>query len=221
MKSWVLRFGLPTLLGAFLLVPATYASTITVLNPSFEQLPSGGLTNTCGTGCSFGPGVPGWTTTGADGEFRPGAPTNKTIFNTIPDGTTIAYSNGGTTSQIVTPTVVAGEIYTLTVDVGVRKGGSDPGSEALVINGHTYLATGTLPVGGNWATFTATYTGKAADVGKSIEILLSSPGVQADWDNVKLSGVPGSDVPETTTSLLLGTGLALLGLVARRKRRAA
>jgi len=212
--SW--RVGIPVLLGTLLAASAN-ASPIFVNNFSFETLPPGGSPFPCGTGCSFfiDP-IPGWVNAGG-GQFVPGAPGNTNDFNSIPDGTTVAYLNGGTITQTVGPTVQAGVTYTLMVDLGVRKNFSDPGSIALVVNGNTYSGTGILPSSGNWATFTATYTGLAADIGQAITIQLSSPGIQGEFDNVRLSDNAGP-VPEPATSALIGLGAIALGFFARRKK---
>jgi len=212
-------------LGVFLLAAVCQATPIFIVNNSFETFPLTGLT-ACGAGCSYEIGtVAGWTTTGSDGEFRPGAPGNTTYFNTVPDGTTVAFSNGGTLSQIVGATVQVGTTYTLTVEVGARKNTPEPSTEALVINGHTYLATGTLPAlhSGNWSAFTVTYVGTALDAGATIKILLSSGGIQSNWDNVSLDAVApivSSGVPEPATSLLVGLGLVVAGVVTRIRKRA-
>jgi len=107
-------------------------------------LPLGG----CGVGCSFSVGViPGWTDTGATGQFQPGSSSgNFAYFNYIPGGVTVAYSNGGSIYQTVGATAVAGDTYTLTVDVGLRTDGYDllP-TEDLIVNGNAVAATGPRP----------------------------------------------------------------------------
>jgi len=226
MKVPALKIKLSVFLGVFLLAAVCQATPIFIVNNSFETFPLTGLT-ACGTGCSYEIGtVSGWTLTGSDGEFRPGPPSGiTTFFNSVPDGTTVAFSNGGTLSQIVGATVQVGATYTLTVDVGARKNTPEPSTEALVINGNTYLATGTLPPlhSGNWSVFTATYVGTIADAGKPIKILLSSGGIQSNWDAVALDVEPpvvSSTVPEPGTSLLVGLGLVVAGVVTRIRKRA-
>jgi len=99
--------------------------SIFVANPSFETMPGGGLPYGCGTGCSYSVGtIPDWVTSGSEGQFQPGSSSgNFAYFNYVPDGVTVAYSNGGTISQTVGSTVVAGDTYTLTVDLGNRNDG--------------------------------------------------------------------------------------------------
>ena len=212
--SW--RVGIPVLLGTLIAASAN-ASPIFVNNFSFETLPASGLPFACGVGCSFSIGpIAGWVNAGG-GQFQPGAPANTNDFNSVPDGTTVAFLNGGTITQTVVPTVQAGVTYTLMVDLGVRKCFVDPGSIALVVNGNVYSGAGILPSSGNWSTFTATYTGLLADVGQAITIQLASPGIQGEFDNVRLSDNAGP-VPEPATSALIGLGVVAIGLFSRRKK---
>jgi len=213
-----------------LMATAASAGPITVNNPSFETLPPGGLPIGCGTGCSFSEAaIPGWTNGGFSGQFIPGTQVgNFFAFNTIPDGITVAYSNGGTISQTVGATVQAGVVYTLQVDLGWRN--DDPtflGSADLLVNGNQYFSTDATPVQGNFSNFTATYTGLAADVGDSITIQLNTPGQQGDFDNVRLSdnlaSVPAPALGSgPATFAVLGGALALFyrkrSLFTRRAR---
>jgi len=222
MKRAILRVGLPTLVGTFFLASSSFAGPIAVTNASFETAGAGGLPFLCGTACSFSTDgiIPGWTVVGGGGLFKPGPPSTTSYFNSVPDGTTTAYSDNGSISQTVAATVQLGVVYTLLVDVGVRKDlGVDPATEALVINGVTYAAVGVLPTPGNFSTFTATYTGLAADVGKAITIRLATPGVEGNWDNVRLSdNTTVGAVPEPVSGLLAGLlALAWAG-IAKRKR---
>ncbi|HTS55028.1 MAG TPA: PEP-CTERM sorting domain-containing protein [Burkholderiales bacterium] len=143
-------------------------------------------------------------------------------FNSIPDGITVAYSNGGTIYQTVGATVEAGVVYTLQVDQGFRKDLADPGVVELVIGNNAPIkATSGVPPtqgSGDWLTYTATYTGLGADVGKSITIDLFSDGAQGDWDNVRLDAAAVSSVSEPGTIPLIGMALIALFAVARRKR---
>ena len=115
------------------------AAIIPVVNASFETLPAGGLPfGGCGTGCSFSVNdpVPGWNGAGSFGQFQPGpASGNFAYFNFVPNGLTVAYSNGGSLSQTVAAVAVPGVTYTLSVDVGFRKDVPDNGTVALM-QGH-------------------------------------------------------------------------------------
>jgi hypothetical protein len=207
-------------------IAAALAAPITVNNPSFEIVPPGGfpLTANCvpTTGCSYNEGsIPDWTGSGTFGEFIPGTQVgNFFAFNTIPDGTTVAYSNSGTISQTVGATVQAGVVYTLQVDLGWRNDlPTFIGTADLLVNGTQYFATGAIPVQGNWSDFTATYTGLAADVGDPITIELNSSGTQADFDEVRLADNLASVVPEPASVGILGVGLIGVLVFARRKTR--
>jgi hypothetical protein len=198
------------------------AGPINVVNFSFElPVPGGFPGGVCGTisGCwSVGP-IPGWTRGGDSGLYQPGTPGNTVHFSTISDGPTVAYSNGGIISQIVSQTVVPGDVYTLMVDLGRRNDyPAFEGAADLLIGGaggvRTPLASGIVPSVGHWSTFTATYVGLSTDIGKSITIELIALGVQGDFDNVRLS----SSAPEPAGVTLFGLGLVALLAVARRKR---
>jgi len=221
MKTLILRVGLPVVAWTLILASTSYASPIFVTNYSFETLPVGGLPFGCGLGCSYSEGssgIPGWTTTGSYvGQFQPGsAAGNTAYFDSVPDGITVGFTDGGSISQTVAPVVQLGITYTLQVDVGVRKDlGGDPGTEALVINGNKYLATGVLPAPGGWSTFTATYTGLSADVGQPITIQLASDSSQGDWDNVQLND---STAPEPASTALMGLAALALAGISRRMR---
>ena len=213
--------GLIGIVAIVILGSPASSATIPVVNASFETLPAGGLPlDSCGTGCFYSiDGIPGWTNGDVSGQFQSGVQVgNLAYFNSIPDGITVAYSNGGSIFQTVAATAQAGVTYTLQVDMGFRKDVPDPGSVALVVNGNTVFGTGAfLPGSGDWATYTAIYTATGADTGGLITILLDTPGAQGDWDNVRLTSTP---LPATLP--LFATGLSLMGLLGwRRKRKAA
>jgi len=198
------------------------ASPILVSNFSFEDTTGINITNSCGTGCTYSIGaIPGWSGTNTTtGEFRPGT----LYFNSIPNGTTVAYSDGATPlSQTVGAVVGQGVTYTLTVDLGARSDVNfapfKAAADLLIggVGGTKVVAGGTIPSPGNWSVFTATYVGLSGDVGKSITIELTSSGVgrQADFDNVALDAL--TPAPEPSGVTLLGLGLAGLWVFARRK----
>ncbi len=208
MRSSTLRFT--AAVTAFLGLAATsaMAGSILVNNNNFSTLPKNGLNdkNTLGP-YSESVGIPDWTATGATGQWDPSG-----VVLGLPAGATaVAYSNGPTISQTVTPTVVAGDTYTLTVDLGDRSDTKPFGGGAdLLIGGITYDATGT-PVVGGWSVYTATFTGDAADAGDAITIQLtdSLSGKQSDFSDVALSFVdpPPAPTPEPGTLSLAGLGL--------------
>lgn len=218
-----------TLLGVLTLGVAAANTIVTVNNPSFET--ANPLTTGCvQAGCFFNQsGVPSWTFNGGGGSFQPGLPVNAYYFNNLPDGTLIAYTNGGTISQTVGVTAQAGQTYSLVVALGRRADGFSSPMSIELLFGNAVVATGigTLPTGGNWSDFTATYAAQASDAGQSITIRLAATTEQGLFDNVRLSFAPTSvtppgggggnnEVPEPSAVMLTGLGLA--GLVAVRQR---
>jgi hypothetical protein len=217
MKSLSSRVLQILLAGTVLTAGSAVANPIFVNNFSFENLPVGGLTNACGAGCSYSIGaIPGWTNGGVSGQIQPGA---SGLFNSVPDGVTTAFSNRGTIAQTVAPTVQLGVTYTLLVDLGQRTDLPFLSAAALLINGNTYAATGVAPTSGNWSTFTATYSGLAADVGQAITIELIANGAQGNFDNVRLSDSLVTPTPEPGMMSMLAGGLGAMVLLTRRFRR--
>jgi hypothetical protein len=198
----------------------TVAAPITVDNWSFETLPAGGLNNAgCGTGCSYSMGlnIPGWSMTGSSGQFQPGS--TGAYFNSVLDGLTVGYTNGGSIFQMLSTTALASTTYQLFVDLGFRKDIADPATISLEIGSQTVLATGIADqLSGDWVTYMAVLTTTAADGGAAITIHLDSLGSQGDFDNVRLSDATA--VPEPVTLSLVGFGLAGTVFLRRRKAKA-
>jgi hypothetical protein len=216
------------LLTGFSLACATFALgtasaniSIPVTNPSFETLPVGGLPLPYSYGATYSEApIPGWTNfqgPGASGQFQPGTPGG--VFNYIPDGSIVAYSNGGIISQTVGATVQAGDTYTMSVFIGNRLDCCDAGgaSADLLVNGNQYFAAGTVATLGNWTQWTATYVGTPVDAGDSITIQLNSLGGQGDFDAVSLTS-SATATPEPGYAALMLFGLGSLILTARSYR---
>jgi hypothetical protein len=189
------------------------ATAITVLNPSFEQpappyaYPFPGGTYSIG-------GITDWT--GAGGQF--GQQTAGDLYSYLPDGVAFAYTNGGSISQTVGATAIAGDTYTLTVDVGTRSDGyNGPVIVDLIVDGIVTAALGSYAPSGTWSPWTATFTASAADAGGSIAIdLISNGGPQADFDNVQLNSTAA---PLPATLPLLASSLLMVGLFGWRSKR--
>jgi len=198
-------------------VPANAAVNI-VTNGSFETLPGTGLPFGCGVDCSFSIGpIPGWITNGATGQFQPGPPSTTTFFSSVPDGVTVAYSNGGSISQTLGITAVAGQLYNFSVAFGRRSDGTfDPTATAVLNVGNNFvIATGVAPTPGNWSTYMASYLATALDAGAPISVVLNASGAQGNWDDVNVSAVPE---PATWAMMLLGFGI-VGGAMRSAKRR--
>ncbi len=135
----------------------------------------------------------------------------------MPDGVTVAYSNGGGLTQTVAVLAQAGVTYTLQVDVGYRKDVAEPSLPGLVVGSNTITNVISNPpqFSGDWVTDTITYTATALDAGAPISIVLGANGVQGDWDNVRLSDSLAA-IPEPMSVMLFGTGIVSLGLLRRR-----
>jgi hypothetical protein len=194
-----------------------FASPIFVANFSFED-PTFGAPTVCASGapCSiyFG-AIPSWNDPSAVttfGRLQPGTDGTKFSSSTPSVGITQAFAVSGTISQVVVPTVVAGWLYTLRVDIGNRFDRPFDGTVDLLINSNTYAATGSTPADGTFNTWTATYLGTALDAGKSITIELKASGDQGNFDNVRLDAVP-----EPASFLLIGPALLVLGALRRRR----
>ncbi|MGD0631169.1 MAG: DUF642 domain-containing protein [Terracidiphilus sp.] len=206
MRTSTLRFTAAVFAILSLAATSAMAGSILVNNNNFSTLPTNGLNHANSAGpYSESVGIPGWTATGATGQWAPSG-----VVLGLPAGATaVAYSNGPTISQTVSPTVVAGDTYTLTVDIGDRKGITPfPGGADLSIGGVAYDATGT-PLAGGWSVYTATFTGDAADAGDAITIQLTDHGTQTDFSDVTLSFTdpPPAPTPEPGTLSLAGLGL--------------
>jgi hypothetical protein len=209
-----------------------HANSITVLNPSFETLPAGGLPiGGCGVGCSYSESnIPDWTGlnngTTLSGQIQPGVSSgNTSVFFSVPDGLTVGYVSNGMLSQVLSASLVAGLTYTLQVDVGLQEGliSGNVGIELLA--GTTVIASADgNPTAGNWVNVTAAYTSPVADplAGEALSIVLFNSGAYGvtvgDFDNVRLGNNLGSSIPEPASSGLAGLALVLIAFVSRKRK---
>src|SRR5437762_11769709 len=114
-----------------------WADNIPVQNASFEI--ANPLDQPFGGGpYNLGP-IPDWNSTGVADSWQP----NSSIFSSIPDGSTIAFTNGGTISQTLTGnSVLANTSYTLSVFVGDRLDSFSGGNYTIALDaGATTLCT--------------------------------------------------------------------------------
>jgi hypothetical protein len=193
------------------------ADVVPIKNASFET--SNPLSTLCGPGCAFNVGaIPDWALSGTGGSFHP----NSTIFNPLPDSSNIvAYSNGGTISQVLTTSLATNTTYVLSVDVGFRLNGAvDITTYSIALYaGDTLLksfgaSNNVIPIG-TFADESVTFTsGASVTPGQRLKIVLSSTGQQADFDDVSLTA---SAIPEPSSLSLLASGLGLLLFAFRRR----
>jgi hypothetical protein len=212
-----LRPGVIFLLALFFAVSggAAWADGVTVLNASFETPYA--LNISCGLGCAYNGGsIPDWTITGTGGSFQP----NSTYLNLpLPNGSIVAYSNGGTISQILGVTVQPDSTYTLSVYVGDRLDDEVATYSIALDDGSTTLcSTPTASNGaikpGTFADVTLTCSTGATVAPGDLEIILTSGGTQIDFDNVALS----VQTPEPASCLLLCIGLGSMIVFFRSRR---
>jgi uncharacterized protein (TIGR03437 family) len=185
--------------------PAGGGTPIAINNAGFETLPSNPVWSDCsgsgGAGCrnTYDGNIPGWTTSGSiSGLFQPG-PSDFTIPLPAAEGKTVAFTNGGTISQVLGATLQASTVYKLQVDVGryfsgLYSSSSPPTVQLFAGNTLIAAATGAQPPLGGWTTWTGTYQSSASDplAGQTLKIVLGATIAQGDFDNVQLTSAAAS-----------------------------
>jgi hypothetical protein len=211
----VAKYG-ATLLGLFCLSAGSgWASPLFIYTDSFEN-PALAVKQV---------GVPfGWAVMGQADAWAavPGA------FFSIPDGTQVAYSNGGTLTRTIPTTLANDTSYDLSVDVGRRQdcpiclSAFNPVIQLFAGSTLLATATGTPPDTGTWQTWTLNYTSGAADVnaGQFLSIVLGVGAAdpqtaftpQTNFDLVQLSATStlGPSIPEPATPTLFAAGTLVL-----------
>jgi hypothetical protein len=201
-----------------------WADSVAIQNASFEM--TNALNITCGPGCTYNLGpIPGWIITPAGpadlithlnqlGSFQPSA----AQYNlALLDGTTVAFSNGGTISQTLTTALTPNTTYVLSVDVGHRLDGYPADYSLGLYVGNTLLdsisGTNSAITAGTFADESLSFTsGESVPLGE-LRIVLYSGGPQTDFDDVTLTATA---TPEPASFSLLVLGLGLMILAFRR-----
>jgi hypothetical protein len=210
---------LPVLVLVCTTTPA-FADTIPVTNASFETISSSNplVYTSPGIGTwNIGP-IPGWTSTGVAGSWQPGS---GALNLPVPDGNIVAYSNGGTISQMLGASLVDYTTYILSVDIGHRLDGVNgyPTDYTIALFAGNMLlnsvsgSSSPIPLG-TFATQSLSYTAGTTSPSGNLAIVLTSTGIQSQFDNVQLSATP---VPEPGSLALLATGLGLAFFIFRRR----
>lgn len=178
-----------------LLLAQVVATGPVIQNPSFEQSAVLPNVDTALGSYSVG-GVPGWTVTGAAGLWQP---TAREFTSALPDGSTLAWSNGGTLSQDLGVPAAANATYTLTVHVGRRIEGYVATYTVNLNAGTTNLCTATGSNGdfaaGTFKQISLTCPAGAAPPTGNLSISLGATGTQVNFDNVTLTSGPPAPLP--------------------------
>jgi len=199
---------------------AAWADNVPVQNASFET--TNALNLSCGVpaNCLFNTGpIPDWTTAGP-GQAGSWQPSTTYLNLPLPNGNIVAYSNGGTISQILGATVQPDATYTLSVNVGDRLDGFAANYSIALDDGSTTLcstpaASNGAITPGTFADVTLTCSTGATVAPGDLAIVLTSGGPQIDFDDVTLNVV---QTPEPASCLLLCIGLGSIVVFFRHRR---
>jgi hypothetical protein len=211
-----LRIFAGFLLSLLIVVSPSVAGPIAIQNPSFENPLCGSPGSACGP--------VGWTISGGfAGAFLP----TSAAWDSIPDGSQVAWSNGGTLTQALADSILPDTVYTLSVWVSQRWSAGSFLPQIELLGGDTPLfamnnsnAGGSAPTTNTdgtygWVNWTMSWTSPSsgAIIGQPLAISLGSSGTQTDFDSVSLDVFAA--VPEPSAIVLVAAGL--LGLAARRR----
>jgi len=207
-----------------LLASGAWGDSVSIQNASFEITNTLDQSCTGSTACFNNGPVPGWTTlAGGFGSF---APTSAFFNLPLPDGSVIAFTNGGTLAQTLTGiSLLPNSVYTLSVDVGRRLDHGGNNYSLSLLDGTSVFCTsgsnsnGSITAGAFQDVTLQCVTG-ATVPGGFLGIELTGDGNQLDFDNVRLD-VSTSTVstPEPSALALTSVGLLVSGLFFVLSRR--
>lgn len=170
--------------------------TLAVANGDFE-------TPDCTTGCvtdttrgNYAVGsFAGWTVSGTGGVFQP---LPYAIDPSVAGSAQVGWvTNGSSLSQPLTETATADTIYTLSVDVGMRKDSTFTQARVSLYAGGTEVGFALVdaPATSGWQTATVVVDTGVTPASGALEIRLAGTGTQTEFDNVTLStGAAGATV---------------------------
>src|SRR6266481_1092116 len=219
--GWLVRVLISAVcaLAFCLLATEAWGDAITIQNASFETTSplNAPCTGTCAY--NFGP-IPGWSISGAAGSFEP---SSFYLSLPLPDGSIVAFTNGGSISQTLTGvSLLPNSIYTLSVDVGRRFDVVAANYSISLTDGSNVFCTsggsnGSFSAGTFFDVTLTCATGASAPAG-FLGIDLTGDGRQIDFDNVQLN-VSTVSTPEPSALALTFVGLLMGGLLFIRSRR--
>jgi len=152
---------------------------------------------------------------------------NNSMFNqSAPEGSQVAFNNGGTISQQLSTSLAPNTTYNLSAFVGRRNDLSFPGYNISLTAGGNVLAfnDSVTPAPGAFAPVNVTYTSSSSGtgIGQPLGIsLIAKDGGQIDFDNVALNatanGTGSTPVPFDFSPGLGILALGAMGAIAQLK----
>jgi hypothetical protein len=162
------------------------ADPIPIVNSSFEDdyPPSGGDTPWVDNGDGFfNTSISGWTIIREgrwpSGTWVPIIP--GPYFNSVPDGTNIAFVIGGSISQTLSTKLVANKVYTLTVHVGDRPDFPSAYAVQLYAGDHLLAQGNSATPISQWLPETVTYKSTSSSNGLGSPLIIKLVGGKVDW----------------------------------------